>query len=155
MPFKPLIAPEKQVSRLGRKSMLIIGLPAAGLCALSMLSSTWKLQSHINFEEVRGNIKVLRATGRNETTQNYDLRGSVDIRAAERYMYNQRRALINESTAIKMNFTQSGQIGALFFHYNFGDEVEYIGYTHEGAIGTNFLNIIWKKKNSLKRNEST
>ena len=127
MPFKPLIAPEKQVSLgLGRKSMLIIGL-LAGLCAISMLSSTTNLQSYINFEEVRANV-VLRASGStNESSQNHDLSSSVDVRAAERYMYNQRRALINESTVIKMSFNQTGKIGAMFFHYNFGDEIDYIG----------------------------
>ena len=75
---------------------------------------------------------MLRASGgKNESSQNHDLSSSVDVRAAERYMYNQRRALINESTVIKMSFNQTGKIGAMFFHYNFGDEIEYIGYAYE------------------------
>jgi len=149
MPFKPLIAPEKQVSLgLGRKSMLIIGL-LAGLCAINMLSSTTNLQSYINFEEVRANVVLTASGGKNESSQNHDLSSSVDVRAAERYMYNQRRALINESTVIKMSFNQTGKIGAMFFHYNFGDEIEYIGYAYEGGKA-----FTWKDSDEARRNDT-
>eukprot|EP00956_Cyclotella_meneghiniana_P015113 scaffold22931_cov50-Cyclotella_meneghiniana.AAC.3 len=164
---RPLTAPETQVALgLGRKSMLVIGL-LAGLCALSMLSSTMNLQSYINVqeEEVRGSI-LLRATSENEMAQNdisdtptytpsanpTELRKdvlTVDLRAAERYMYNQRRSLINESSAIKMSFNQNGKIGAMLFHYNFGDEIEYIGYTYEGGKPST-----WRDTDVARRNST-